>query len=250
MVSKSACRGSNFLLNIGPSPEGTFPLQDQVRLRDLGEWMKINGEAIYKTTGSPFSKEHVWGSLSQSKDDNIIYLHLWNWTGGPITVYGLQSQVKSASFLDTGDKLTFMRDTNSSGLLMKLPEINTSKRLRIIKLKVIGKEIDSSRGPDFVPPSVKHEQHKKITGTITKMNGIDFTISGKQVIVTKIGFEVYDENVSTTQFTLNDHVRFRINKNGDIRAVQKLNLKEGSEYHIVYTPGKDKPEVKIVTELE
>ncbi len=250
MVSRSACRSSNFLLNIGPTPEGTFPVQDQVRLRDLGEWMKLNGEAIYKTKGSPFSKEHVWGSLSQSKEGNIIYLHLWNWTGGFITVNGLLSQVRSASFLDTGDTLTFAQDENTPVLIMKLPEIKKAKGLRIIRLEVDGKEFDTARGPDFVAPKIEHVTHRKITGTITKINGVDFSITGKRVISSKTGFEVYDENVENIQFTLNDHVRFRINKNGDIRAVQSLNLKEGSEYHIVYSPYKDKPELEIVTELE
>ncbi|MEN8121643.1 MAG: alpha-L-fucosidase, partial [Bacteroidota bacterium] len=82
MVSKSACRGSNFLLNIGPSPEGRFPIEDQVRLSDLGKWMKLNGEAIYKTKGNPFGKEHSWGSISISKNKPVVYVHLLNWIGG------------------------------------------------------------------------------------------------------------------------------------------------------------------------
>jgi alpha-L-fucosidase len=250
MVSRSACRGSNFLLNIGPTPEGTFPVQDQIRLRDLGEWIELNGEAIYKTKGSPFSKEHVWGSLSRSKEDNFIYLHLWNWTGGFITVNGLLSQVKNAFFLDTGEKLSFIQDKNTPELIIKLPEINNSKMLRIIKLEVDGKEFNTSKGPNFEAQKIEHLTHRKIKGTINSINGVDFSITGKHVISSKTGFEIYDEQEETIQFTLNDHVRFRVNKNGDIRDVQNINVKEGLEYHIVYSPYKDKPEVEIVTELQ
>jgi alpha-L-fucosidase len=250
MVSKSACRGSNFLLNIGPTPEGTFPVQDQVRLRDLGEWMEINGEAIYKTKGSPFSKEHAWGSLSQSKEDNFIYLHLWNWRGGFITVNGLLSQVKNASFLDTGEALSFMQDNNTSELIMKLPEINTAEKLRMIKLEVDGKEFNTSKGPDFEALKIEHVTHRKITGIINSINGVDFSITGKHVISSKTGFEIYDEQEETIQFTLNDHVRFRVNKKGDILDVQSINFKEGLDYQIVYSPFKDKPEVEIVTDLQ
>jgi len=42
-------KGGNFLLNIGPSPEGEFAPEALDRLNALGEWMKVNGEAIYKT---------------------------------------------------------------------------------------------------------------------------------------------------------------------------------------------------------
>jgi len=42
-------KGGNFLLNIGPSPEGELPAESLVRLREIGEWMRVNGEAIYGT---------------------------------------------------------------------------------------------------------------------------------------------------------------------------------------------------------
>jgi alpha-L-fucosidase len=42
-------KGGNFLLNIGPSPEGDWAPEAYERLQGLGEWMKVNGEAIYQT---------------------------------------------------------------------------------------------------------------------------------------------------------------------------------------------------------
>jgi alpha-L-fucosidase len=42
-------KGGNFLLNIGPSPEGELPAESLLRLREIGEWMRVNGEAIYGT---------------------------------------------------------------------------------------------------------------------------------------------------------------------------------------------------------
>ena len=43
IVSKNGC----LLLNIGPKPDGTIPEEEAAMLRDLGSWMKVNGEAIY-----------------------------------------------------------------------------------------------------------------------------------------------------------------------------------------------------------
>lgn len=250
MVSRSACRGSNFLLNIGPTPEGTFPIQDQVRLHNLGKWMSINGEAIYKTKGSPFKKEHSWGSISQSKESNILYLHLWNWHGGSVNVYGLISDVTSASFLDTGEELEFTQNKQNPVLSVHLPESNDSENLRIVKLQAAGKNFDLKKGPNYLPPKIEHVTHQKITGTITEIDGINFSISGKHVRSSPSGYEIYSDEVEEKQFTLNDHVRFRVNNSGDIREVQNLILEEGSKYHVVYSPYKKNPEVEIITRLE
>ena len=42
-------RGGNLLLNIGPAADGTIPVIMQQRLMDIGNWLKVNGEAIYDT---------------------------------------------------------------------------------------------------------------------------------------------------------------------------------------------------------
>ncbi|MCX6560503.1 MAG: alpha-L-fucosidase [Candidatus Aminicenantes bacterium] len=42
-------KGGNFLLNIGPDAQGRLPAESLKRLAEIGDWMKTNGEAIYKT---------------------------------------------------------------------------------------------------------------------------------------------------------------------------------------------------------
>ncbi|MDF9798605.1 alpha-L-fucosidase [Catalinimonas alkaloidigena] len=44
-----AAKGGNYLLNIGPTPEGTIPAPSVERLMAMGDWLDINGEAIYET---------------------------------------------------------------------------------------------------------------------------------------------------------------------------------------------------------
>jgi len=233
MLSQSACRGSNFMLNIGPTPLGTFPPEDRARLNALGKWMKINGEAIYSTEGSPFPKEYSWGSFTFNPDTRKVYLHLYNWTGGDITVEGIDSKVAKAYFLDNGDALEFSRNGGSNDLNISLPVLSKEKSLRIIALELEGDlKTDPANGPDFIPPTIRHLKFRKIEGTIKNLGPCEFQIDGKMT------------------FSLNDQVRYRINSSGDIRKVLGFDLDEEKTYEVVYSPYPDEPVLEIITLLE
>ncbi len=65
-------KGGNYLLNIGPGPDGEWHDTAYIRLKEIGEWMKINGEAIYKTRAvAPYKSGDV--CFTQTKDGKIIY---------------------------------------------------------------------------------------------------------------------------------------------------------------------------------
>ena len=51
-----ASKGGNYLLNVGPTAEGEFPAASIERLKQIGAWMKLNHDAIYGTTASPFKR--------------------------------------------------------------------------------------------------------------------------------------------------------------------------------------------------
>ena len=50
-------KGGNYLLNVGPTAEGVIPQASQDVLRTVGRWLKVNGEAVYGASASPFGTE-------------------------------------------------------------------------------------------------------------------------------------------------------------------------------------------------
>jgi len=68
-----ASKGGNFLLNVGPTSEGVFPDASIERLKEIGDWMKVNSQAIYGTTASPFKQQlSCAASLARRKTSGFL----------------------------------------------------------------------------------------------------------------------------------------------------------------------------------
>ncbi|MGA4643575.1 alpha-L-fucosidase [Limisphaera sp. 4302-co] len=96
-----ASKGGNYLLNVGPMADGRIPEPSVQRLKEIGAWMKINGEAIYGTRASPF-RRLPWGRCTVKPDGRhtILYLHVFQWpTNGQLVVPGLKNPIQKAWLL-------------------------------------------------------------------------------------------------------------------------------------------------------
>ncbi len=114
-------KGGNFLLNVGPTGEGVIPAGSVERLHEVGAWLKVNGEAIYGTTGSPFKKLD-WGRCTKktTADGTTLYLHVFNWpTDGKLLVPGLRNTIASATLLAGGQSVAVASD--AGGIVVTLP---------------------------------------------------------------------------------------------------------------------------------
>lgn len=68
-------KNGNLLLNIGPGPDGTWHDEAYQKLKEIGNWMKVNGSAIYETKGRKHFKEgKVSFTVSKDGSINAIYL--------------------------------------------------------------------------------------------------------------------------------------------------------------------------------
>jgi alpha-L-fucosidase len=135
-----ASKGGNYLLNIGPKPDGSFPEESVERLKDLGAWMKIYSEAIYATQASPIEAQ-LWGRVTRkdlSNGNTILYLSVFDWPkNGELTIKGLSKELMSAQLLNNGNKVSWTKTADQ--ITLKLPISAPNQVASVIKVEVKGK---------------------------------------------------------------------------------------------------------------
>jgi len=95
--------GGNYQLNVGPMGDGRFPPAAVRRLKEIGSWLVVNGEAIHGAEVVPLPAPE-WGKLTgRPVDDGYrLYLHIFNWPGNrQLTVPGLAAAPRRAWLLET-----------------------------------------------------------------------------------------------------------------------------------------------------
>jgi len=121
-LATCAQQGGNFLLNIGPEPDGTVPAESVRILEAVGRWLDINGESIYATDGGASIS---FGNYTNfTRKGNTLYIHVYFWPAGTpaaqwlkffqaptvVAVGGLNAKVISAKLLRTGAAVQFTQD--------------------------------------------------------------------------------------------------------------------------------------------
>ena len=116
-LARAAGHNANFLLNIGPKPDGTIQDEFVERLREMGAWLSKYGESIYGTRGySPISPRN-WGAVTQRGD--TIYVHILDWEDSVLALPKL-ANAKSARLLMDGSPVRL--DQLADSTLLHLPE--------------------------------------------------------------------------------------------------------------------------------
>lgn len=114
--------GGNYLLNIGPQPDGGIPPESVRILTAVGEWMKTGGETIY---GSDICQPHTSVYSSFTRKGGTLYMHVYFWPGSDVSISGLKQKVLSARLLKGGPALMVTQDgfrTHITGLPATAPD--------------------------------------------------------------------------------------------------------------------------------
>ncbi len=96
------CAGGdgNLLLNVGPMPTGEIEARQAGLLREIGAWLKTNGEGVYGTRGGPFVPGE-WGVSTHR--ERSVYVHVLRWPAeGAVVLPALERRVVGASVVGSG----------------------------------------------------------------------------------------------------------------------------------------------------
>ena len=114
---KAAGNNANFLLNVGPMPNGKIQPEFVDTLKKIGQWVEKNGETLYGTRGGPVSPKS-WGVTTQK--GNRIFAHVLNYENQNLLLPDFGIKVKNVMLFSDKTKLKFKQD--SFGIAIQLPE--------------------------------------------------------------------------------------------------------------------------------
>ncbi len=122
--------GGNLLLNVGPMPDGRIEPRQVERLREIGAWLRKNGEAIYGTRGGPF-RNGTWGGSTYR--DKTIYVHLLQApVGGKVRLPALPQRLVAAGVFNSSRAVPFTQ--NDEGVVLDLGANGFTEPVTILKL--------------------------------------------------------------------------------------------------------------------
>lgn len=134
-----ASKGGNYLLNVGPDATGVIPQPEVDRLKEVGRWLDVNGEAIYGTGPTAFGAED--GAIDPTKVDakgkpifnaswdwrcttkpGKLFIHIFKWPGATFALANVTDKVTGAYFLADPKHTALTFNQKGSDLSVALPQ--------------------------------------------------------------------------------------------------------------------------------
>ena len=116
-LAEISAKGGNWLLNVAPRPTGELPASHMELLKQVGEWLKVNGESIYGTHRTKLGRQAFGWTTA---NDTTLFLHVLNWPGGKLVLEDLYDEAAEVYLLADKAKLPFTQERST--LTITLPQ--------------------------------------------------------------------------------------------------------------------------------
>ncbi len=152
MLQTCCERGGNLLLNFGPMPDGSVPKEVVGPLTKVGEWLRVNGEAVYgkltKTSGNQYQANGVSRATTKG---NTVYMwnKIWSPYKGQMSLGGFETCPKAVTLMD-GTPLEF-EHKGARILLKNVPEENPDPILHVPLVRIEFDETPKYRFASYFP---------------------------------------------------------------------------------------------------
>lgn len=121
---KAASLNANFLLNVGPMPDGTIQPEFVETLKEIGDWMKINGQSIYGTRGD-ILKEQEWGVVTAKDKTWFAHIIKTPKDSSYILIPEMKKKIKKCNLLNSKKELKFKAKQEGTYIYLNDVELDT-----------------------------------------------------------------------------------------------------------------------------
>lgn len=146
-------KGGNYLLNVGPMADGVIPQASQDNLRAAGRWLKVNGEAVYGATPTPFGEELGEASAKGAKDlrgqplflvrdeyrvtakPGKLYVTFFMEPRVPFEIPAMKNAVKRAYFLANGTPLALVAKDGRTSFTLPRPILDPMGTVVVVEIE-------------------------------------------------------------------------------------------------------------------
>ncbi len=142
-----ASKGGNYLLNVGPTAEGEIPAPSLERMAAIGKWMKVNGEAVYGASATPFPKTFKWGRVTQKGE--MLYLFVFDLPADRrLALPGLKNKIVGAWLLADKAKAALPVISGDAGAGVTVPaDVELDPNAAVIAVRLEGRPaVDAAAG--------------------------------------------------------------------------------------------------------
>jgi len=136
-VISTVGRGGTYMLNIGPAPDGSVPLQAQKALRNSGEWIHRYPQVIYGADPSPWGHKFPWGDVTVYGSQLNLCVYDWP-LDGELSLPGFHSEIKSAKLWVGSEKMDLEISRANGWVTFYLPARRPEKLVSVIEVEING----------------------------------------------------------------------------------------------------------------